>query len=173
MNMMNKCAKFHKADSPSGKKVKFNFPSAIELSETCWFCVQLCIETLRKHATSVAHLTNFSFEFFMKFSQKMPLYFFYHGAKSQKWPKTQIKGSCLEKFWKLGAKFRKSQRKIRYPFTATKLRNNGNFAPHGRKRAWLSNGTSRHFHKAYKISFPSGSLVNITEKILTKKIGYR
>ena len=32
--MMNKCAKFHK-DSPSDKKkVKFNIPSAIELSET-------------------------------------------------------------------------------------------------------------------------------------------
>ena len=36
MNMMNKCAKFHK-DSPSNKKVKFNFPSAIELSETANF----------------------------------------------------------------------------------------------------------------------------------------
>ena len=33
MNMMNKWAKFQK-DSPSGKKVKFNLPSAIELSET-------------------------------------------------------------------------------------------------------------------------------------------
>ena len=33
MNMVNKCAKFHK-DSPSGKKVKLNLPSAIELSET-------------------------------------------------------------------------------------------------------------------------------------------
>ena len=32
MDMMNKCAKFRK-DSPSGKKVKFNLPSAIELSE--------------------------------------------------------------------------------------------------------------------------------------------
>ena len=31
MNMMNKCAKFHK-ESLSGKKVKFNLPSAIELS---------------------------------------------------------------------------------------------------------------------------------------------
>ena len=30
---MNKCAKFHK-DSPSDKKVKFNLPSAIELSAT-------------------------------------------------------------------------------------------------------------------------------------------
>ena len=38
-----------------------------------------------------------SFEFFMKFSQKMPLYFFYTMVqKSKKWSKTQIKGSCLE-----------------------------------------------------------------------------
>ena len=33
MHMMNKCAKFLK-DSQSDKKVKFNLPSAIELSET-------------------------------------------------------------------------------------------------------------------------------------------
>ena len=36
MNMMNKCAKFHK-DSLSGKKVKFNLASTIELSETADF----------------------------------------------------------------------------------------------------------------------------------------
>ena len=36
MNMMNKCAKFHK-DSPSGKIVKFNLLSAIELLETADF----------------------------------------------------------------------------------------------------------------------------------------
>ena len=36
MNMMNTCAKLHK-DSPSGKKVKFNLPSVIELSETANF----------------------------------------------------------------------------------------------------------------------------------------
>ena len=36
MNMMKKCAKFHK-DSPSDKKVKLNLPSAIELSETAVF----------------------------------------------------------------------------------------------------------------------------------------
>ena len=36
MNMINKCAKFHK-DCPSGKKVKFNLPSAIELSEMADF----------------------------------------------------------------------------------------------------------------------------------------
>ena len=62
------------------------------------FCVQLCIETSCKRATSVAHLTNFSFEFFMKFSQKMPLHLFYiRVQKSQKWPKAQIKGSCIKK----------------------------------------------------------------------------
>ena len=33
---MNKCAGFHK-DSPSSEKVKFNIPSAIELSETADF----------------------------------------------------------------------------------------------------------------------------------------
>ena len=60
INLMNKCAKFHE-DSPSGKKVKFNLPSAIELTETADCCVQLCIETLCKRATSVAHSTNFSF----------------------------------------------------------------------------------------------------------------
>ena len=36
MNMMNKCAKFHK-DSPSGKKVKLNLARVIELSETAVF----------------------------------------------------------------------------------------------------------------------------------------
>ena len=34
--MMNKCAKFHK-DNPNDKTVKFNLPSAIELSETAVF----------------------------------------------------------------------------------------------------------------------------------------
>ena len=37
MNMMNKCAKFHR-DSPNDKNVKFNLPNqAIELSETADF----------------------------------------------------------------------------------------------------------------------------------------
>ena len=41
----------------------------------------------------MAHVTNFSFEFFfLKFSQKMPLYFNTMVQKGQKWPKTQIKG---------------------------------------------------------------------------------
>ena len=62
MNMMNKCARFHK-DSPSEKKVKLNLPSAIELSETAVFVYNFS-ETLCKWATSLAHLTNFSFKFF-------------------------------------------------------------------------------------------------------------
>ena len=36
MNMMNKCAKFHK-DSPSGERVKLNLTRAIEFSETAVF----------------------------------------------------------------------------------------------------------------------------------------
>ena len=36
MNIVNRCAKFHK-DSPSDKKVNFNLPSTIELSETAVF----------------------------------------------------------------------------------------------------------------------------------------
>ena len=43
------------------------------------------METLYKQATSMEPLTNFSFDFFMKFLHKMPLYFFlYHGAKKVK-----------------------------------------------------------------------------------------
>ena len=34
--MVNKCAEFH-GDSPSDKIIKFNLPSAIELSETAVF----------------------------------------------------------------------------------------------------------------------------------------
>ena len=86
MNMMNKCAKFHK-DSPSDKKVKFNLPSAIELSETAVLCTTL-YENLCKRATSVAHLTNFSFEFFYEmFMEDASLLLLYHGAKKSKMTK--------------------------------------------------------------------------------------
>ena len=41
----------------------------------------------------MAHLTNFSFEFFYEiFTEDASLRLLYHGAKSQKWPKAQIKG---------------------------------------------------------------------------------
>ena len=43
----------------------------------------------------------FLWNFFMQFSHKIPLYFFYTMVqKSKKWPKTQIEGSCLKKFTK-------------------------------------------------------------------------
>ena len=92
MNMMKKCAKFQK-DSQSGKNVEFNLPSAIELFVYGRFCVQLCIEAVCKRATSVAHLTNFSFEFFYEiFTEDASLLLLYHGAKSKKWPKLKTSG---------------------------------------------------------------------------------
>ena len=94
MNMMNKCAKFQK-DSPSGKKVKFNLARAVELSETAVLCTTLCRNLMHASEQLWWHIwPTFSFEFFfMKFSQRMPLYVFYTMVlKSQKWPKTQIKG---------------------------------------------------------------------------------
>ena len=62
------------------------------------FCVQLCIETLRKRATSVAHLTNCSFEFFYDiFTEDASQRLLYHGAKKSKMTKNsnQGGGSCL------------------------------------------------------------------------------
>ena len=93
MNMMNKCAKFHK-DSPSGKKVKFNLARAIELSETAVFVYNfVTVETLCKRATSVAHLTNFSFEFFYEiFTEDASLLLLYHGAKKSKMTKNSNQG---------------------------------------------------------------------------------
>ena len=94
---MNKCAKFYK-DSPSDKKVKFNLPSAIELSETPIFVYNFVYETLCKRATSVAHLTNFSFEFFYEiFTEDASLFLLYHGARKSKLIKNSNQGgSCLK-----------------------------------------------------------------------------
>ena len=93
MNMMNKCAKFHK-DSPSDKRVKFTLPSAIELSETAFFGVQLCIETLHRRATSVAHLTKFSFEIFYEiFTKNASPLFLYYGVKKSKMTKNSNQGA--------------------------------------------------------------------------------
>ena len=91
MNMMNKCAKFQK-DSPSGKKVKFNLARAIELSETTVFVYNF-IETLSKRAPSVAHLTNFSFEFFYEiFTEDASQLLLYHCAKKSKMTKNPNQG---------------------------------------------------------------------------------
>ena len=57
------------------------------------FCAKLSIETLHKRATSVAPLTNFSFDLFYANSHKMPIYFFlYHGAKTSKMTKNWNQG---------------------------------------------------------------------------------
>ena len=96
MNMMNKCAKFHK-DSPNGKKVKLNLARAIESSETAVFvCTTLYRNLMQASNFGGTFDQLFLWIFFMKFSQKMPLYFIYTMVqKSQKWPKTQIKGGVL------------------------------------------------------------------------------
>ena len=126
---MNKCAKFRK-DNPSDKKVKFNLPSAIELSETAVFVYNLVpsfvkiiqaikklnsisrarlnfrrrpflcttwVETLCKRATSVAHLTNFSFEFVYEiFTEDASLLLLFRSAKKSKMTKNSNQGgSCL------------------------------------------------------------------------------
>ena len=94
--MVNKCAKFHK-DSLKDKKVKFNLPSATELSETADFVYNF---VQKPYASEQLRwrIWPFPLNLFMKFSQKMPLNLFYTMVqKSQKWPKTQIKGgSCLK-----------------------------------------------------------------------------
>ena len=87
MNMVNKCAKFHKEYSPSGKKVKFNLPSVIELSETVDF--NLCT-TLHRNPMQASNFGSafdqlFLRIFLMKLSQKMALNVFYTMVqKSQK-----------------------------------------------------------------------------------------
>ena len=58
--------------------------------------LQLCIETLCKRTISVAHLTNFSFEFFYKiFTEDTSLPLLYHGAKKSKMTKKSNQGGVL------------------------------------------------------------------------------
>ena len=63
-------------------------------------CTTLYIETLCKRPTSVAHLTNFSFEFFYKiFTEDASQPLLYHGAKKSKMTKNSNQGgSCLNNF---------------------------------------------------------------------------
>ena len=58
---------------------------------------KLCIETLCKWATSVAHLTNFSFEFFYEiYTEDASLRFLYHSAKKSKMTKNSNQGGVLQ-----------------------------------------------------------------------------
>ena len=94
MNMMSKCAKFHK-HSQSDKKAKFNLLSAIELSERVDFVYNFVWKP-SKRATLVAQLTNFSFEFSNEiFTEDASLLLLYQSAKSQNDQLAEIKGSCL------------------------------------------------------------------------------
>ena len=54
MNMMNKCAKFHK-DSPSGKKSSIQSPERDWTFGDGWFCVQLCLKFLQVTSPDHAH----------------------------------------------------------------------------------------------------------------------
>ena len=96
MNMMSKCAKFLKG-SPSGKKKLSSISRApLIFSERGRFCVQLCVETLCKRATSVAIWPTFPWNFFYAiFTRDDSLLFYTMLQKSKKWAKTEIKGSCL------------------------------------------------------------------------------
>ena len=52
------------------KKLNSISPARLNFFGDGRFCVQLCRETLRKRATSVAHLNNVYFEFFMHFHRR-------------------------------------------------------------------------------------------------------
>ena len=82
----------------SSCKRGLNLPSAIELSETAVFVYNFVLKPYASEQLRWHIWPTFPLNFFMKFSQKMRLYFFYTMVqKSQKWPKTQIKGgSCLK-----------------------------------------------------------------------------
>ena len=105
---MNKCANFHK-DSPSDKKVKFNLPSVIELSETADFVYNFVWKPYANEQLRWNIWPIFPWNFLMKFSQKMPLYFFYSRVQtSQNDPKLKSGGFCLKaskserkKLWRL------------------------------------------------------------------------
>ena len=94
MNMMNKCAKFHK-DSPSGKKVKFNLARAIELWETAVLCTILYRNLMQASNFGGTFDQLFLWIFLWNF-HRMPLNFFYTTVqKSQKWRKPKSRGPAL------------------------------------------------------------------------------
>ena len=75
------------------KKVKSNLPSAIELSETADFVYNFVQKPYANEQLRWHIWPTFPLNFLMKFSQNMPLYFFYTMVqKSQKWSKTHSKG---------------------------------------------------------------------------------
>ena len=72
---------------------KLNSISQERLNFRRWPILCTRIETLYKRATSVAHLTVFSFEFFYEiFTQDAPLLLVFHGAKKSKMTKNSNQG---------------------------------------------------------------------------------
>ena len=101
MNMMNECAKYHK-DSPSGKKVKFFLPSVFERSETADFVYNFVLKPYASEQLRWRVWPSFPLNFFMKFSQKMPVTVFYTIVqKVKKDQKLKSRESCLNRniFW--------------------------------------------------------------------------
>ena len=78
---------------------KLNSISRAWLNGDGRFCVQLCIEILCKQATSVAHLTNVSFEFFYEiFREDASLLLLYHVEKVKDDQKLKSRGvKCFPK----------------------------------------------------------------------------
>ena len=96
MNMMNKCAKFHK-DSPSDKKVKFNLPSAIELRRQPILCTTL-FRNFMQASNFGGTFDQLSFEFVNEiFTEDASLLLLYHGAKKSKMTKNSNQGGVLPK----------------------------------------------------------------------------
>ena len=80
--MLNKCAKFHK-DIPSDKKVKFNLPSAIELSEKADLCTML-FRNLRQASNFGGTFDQLLLWIFYEiFTEDDYLFFLYRGAKEK------------------------------------------------------------------------------------------
>ena len=91
MGMMNKCAKFHK-DSLSGKKVKLNLASAIELSETAILCTTLYRNPIQASNFGGTFDQLFLRIFYEIFTEDVSLLFLYHGAKKSKMTKNSNQG---------------------------------------------------------------------------------
>ena len=95
--MMNKCAKFHK-DSPSDKKVKFNLPSVIELSETAVLCTTLYRNLMQASNFGDIFDQLFLWNFLWNFHRRCLSTSSIPRCKKVKWPKPQIKGGGLPKY---------------------------------------------------------------------------
>ena len=102
MNMINKCAKFHK-DSPSGKKLNSISRERLNFRRRPFLCTTL-YRNLMQASNFGGTFDQLSFEFFYKiFTKDASLLVLYHGAKKSKMTKNSNQslgggggGSCLK-----------------------------------------------------------------------------